>query len=271
MIHVLDNLTVSLLYILAAFVIFFIGKLVYSLLHRSYRLNHELVENDNFALGLTMAGYYLGLIIAIGGCIVGPSQGIIEDLIDIIFYGLISVVLLNLSILINDKFILYGFNNTKELIEDHNCGTGAVECATYIATGMIIFGAISGEGGDLLTALAFWALGQIVLMLAGLVYNLITPYNVHDLIEKDNIAAGVGFAGALVAIGNIIRWALSDDFESWQINITGFVIYSLAGLILLPLVRFLTDKILLPTQNLNAEIANQERPNLGAAFIEAAS
>ena len=63
----------------------------------------------------------------------------------------------------------------------------------------------------------------------------------------------------------------SGDFESWKINLTSFVVYALAGLVLLPLVRFLVDKILLPGQCLSDEIANQEHPNLGAAFIEAVS
>ena len=41
------------------------------------------------------------------------------------------------------------------------------------------------------------------------------------------------------------------------------------GLVLLPLARFLADKILLPGQKLTDEIVNQERPNHGAALIEA--
>jgi len=41
------------------------------------------------------------------------------------------------------------------------------------------------------------------------------------------------------------------------------------GLLILPVVRFVTDKILLPGQNLTDEIVNQEKPNIGAAIIEA--
>jgi hypothetical protein len=33
--------------------------------------------------------------------------------------------------------------------------------------------------------------------------------------------------------------------------------------------RFITDKILLPGQNLTDEIINQEKPNIGAALVEA--
>ena len=86
MIHVLDNLVVSLIYLFSAFIIFFVGKLLFDVLHRSFRLNHELVEKDNFALGIAMAGYYLGLTIAIGGSIVGPSRGLLEDMIDLLAF-----------------------------------------------------------------------------------------------------------------------------------------------------------------------------------------
>ncbi|MFT7149322.1 MAG: hypothetical protein ACI82Q_001181, partial [Nonlabens sp.] len=41
------------------------------------------------------------------------------------------------------------------------------------------------------------------------------------------------------------------------------------GLAFLPLARFLTDKILLPGRNLTDEIVNQEKPNNGAALVEA--
>ncbi len=42
-------------------------------------------------------------------------------------------------------------------------------------------------------------------------------------------------------------------------------------LLTLPLVRLLTDKVLLPTVKLSHEIASQEKPNVGAAYIEASS
>ena len=42
-------------------------------------------------------------------------------------------------------------------------------------------------------------------------------------------------------------------------------------LIIFGIVGFITDKILLPGERLSDEIAKQEKPNLGAAFVEAAS
>ncbi len=259
------------IYLISAFILFWIGKLVKDLTTSSYSVRDELVEKDNAALGVAMAGYYFGLVMAIGGTLSGPSQGLENDLIDIGIYGVLSILLMNLSRLVNDGLILHGFKVRDELIDDQNVGTGVVVAASYIATGLVIFGAVSGEIGGIVTTVIFWALGQIALILAGLVYEWITPYSIHDEIEKDNVAAGVAFAGALVGIGIIVFHASAGDFISWTVNLQDFAIEVVAGLILLPIARFISDVILLPGQKLTDEIANHEHPNLGAGFIEATS
>ena len=267
----IDNLMLAIIYLISAFALFFVGKVVFDRINSSYQLNEELVKKDNSALAIAMVGYYFGLTLSIGGVIVGPSAGLVEDLIDISLYGPLAIILMNASAIINDKFILYKFNNTKELIEDQNVGTGTVECAVYIATGMIIFGAISGQDGSLITAIVFWGLGQIALILTGIIYNLITPYDIHSHIEKNNVAVGVSFAGALLGIGNVIRHAVSGDFHSWSENLSIFLGFTIMGLIFLPIIRFLTDKVLLPGESITDELVHQEKPNIGAAFIEAFS
>ena len=268
---IVQDLIATGIYLISAFVLFWLGKLVKDLTTTSYSVREELVEKDNVALGVAMAGYYFGLVMAIGGTLSGPSQGLENDLIDIGIYGLLAIILLNLSRLVNDGLILHGFKIRDELIDDQNAGTGAVIAASYIATGLVIFGAVSGEIGGIVTTVIFWALGQVALVLAGLVYEWITPYSIHDEIEKDNVAAGVAFAGALVGIGVIVFHASAGNFISWEVNLQDFAIEVVAGLILLPIVRFIADVILLPGQKLTNEIANQEHPNLGAGFIEATS
>ena len=267
----LDNLVSAAVLIVVFFIFFFVGKVVNDLLHREYKLNFELVEKDNAALALALVGYYFGLVLALGGTIVGPSAGLVEDLTDLVIYGILSVILLNISWFLCDKLILYKFKVSEELIRDHNQGTGAVSAGISIASGFIIYGAVSGEGGNIWTVLGFWALGQVILILAGLVYELITPYSIHEEIEKDNVAAGVSFAGALVAIGVIIGLAGEGDFTAWSVDLPVYIGFAILGLILLPIIRLLTDKVLLPTVKLSDEISAQEKPNLGAAYIEAFS
>lgn len=263
----------SVSYVFGAFVMFYIGKLVYDLIHRKIDVKSELVDKDNFAFSIAHTGYLIGLLLAIGSSIVGPSNGIVADFIDMGIYGGISIILLNLSIIICDKVILRRFSVYKEIIEDRNEGTGAVEAAVSIASGLIIFGAVSGESAGvehgILTAVVFWAVGQLVLIATSIIYNLTLSYNVSDEIEKDNVAVGVAFAGILIAIANLVRFAVSGDFISWSESFSNIGFDLVIGLLLLPVVRFLADKVLLPGRKITDELVNQEKPNVGVALIEA--
>lgn len=263
----------AVVYITVAFAIFLIGKFVYQLLHPSFKVKEELVKKDNFAFAVAHVGYYIGLLFSIGSAIVGPSNGLVSDIIDISIYGLLAIVLLNISIFISDYLILRNFSIRKEIIEDQNAGTGIVEGAVSVASGLIIFGAVSGESGGLLfgilTAVVFWAFGQVALIITTRIYNWITPYNLHEHIEKDNVAVGVGFAGAIIAIANLIRFGLVGDFDGWMPTFAEAGFELLVGIILLPVMRVITDKILLPGERLTDEIINQEKPNVGAALVEA--
>jgi uncharacterized membrane protein YjfL (UPF0719 family) len=265
----LDSALTSLVYLAACFILFLLGKWAYQLFHPKVKVQHELVEKDNFAFAIAHVGYFVGLLLAIGSAIVGISNGLVQDMIDVFLYGLLAIVLLNLSIYINDKLILRRFSVYKEIIEDRNAGTGVIEAANGIATGLIIFGAVSGEGGGVVTALVFWAIGQVLLMLTAWVYSLVVPYDVHDYIEKDNVPVGLGFAGAIISIANLIRYGLMTDFISWTESLTTVGLDVGLGLLFLPIVRLFADKILLPGRNLTDELINQEHPNIGAGLIEA--
>ncbi len=273
----LDDLLLGLIYIVVFFALFYVGKLFYTLFHRDFDLNRELVENDNPAVALAVTGYYAGLVMAIGAGVVGPSQGLVADLLDLGIYGGLGIILLNLSVLFCDQVILYKFKVKDELIRDRNQGTGAVLFGTSLASGFILFGAISGDGGSIWTAIVFWASGQILLAVAAFAYNLITPFDLHREIENDNVAAGIAFSGALISLGIIVGLAAEGDFISWQENLTAFLSYALVGLFSLPILRYLTDRLLLPGVKLSHEIMGlkpdetreEKGPNTGAAYIEA--
>jgi uncharacterized membrane protein YjfL (UPF0719 family) len=265
----IDAILTTVVYLARSFVLLIIGNLLYKIIKPWYKLKKELVEKDNLAFAFAHTGYFIGLVLSIGGIMMGETAGILIDLLYIGIYGGISLVLLNLSIIINDKVILRKFSVRKEIVEDQNEGTGLLEGASSIATGLIIMGSIYGDGGGIDTALIYWVIGQGLLVLTSFVYNWITPFDVHDQIEKDNVAVGVGMAGAMVAIGNLIRHGLMHDFESWWVTAEYIAIEAGIGLAFLPIARLIADKILLPGRNLTDELINQEKPNIGAGVIEA--
>ncbi len=273
MLTILDGLLTTLTYIAVSFLLFFIGKMAYQLFHPRVKVAYELVENDNLAFAFAHVGYFIGLLLAIGSVMLGESEGLVNDLMGIGIYGLLSIVLLNLSLIINDKIILSNFDLKKEIFDDKNVGTGIVEGTNAIATGLVVMGAITGEGygdsGPIVNVLVYWILGQVILFVTSKIYNLMTSYDVHDHIEKGNIAVAVGYSGAIMAIGNLINNALAHDFDSWMVTIQDVGFNVIVGFAFLPIARFLTDKILLPGQKLTDEIINQEDPNVGAAIVEA--
>lgn len=258
----------SLVYFISAFILLFLGKLVFQLMNPRYKVNLEMVEKDNLAFAVAQVGYYIGLLFTIGLAVKGESLGLVNDLLAIGLYGIMGIVLLNLAIKINDWLILSKFKVQKEIVDDQNVGTGVVVAASAIATGIIIYHALGMEWVNIWITLIYWVFAQIILIVTAWVYNLIVPYSIHEHIEKDNIAVGIGFAGALVALAIIISYSITDILTGWK-DIILVLIYTIIGLIFLPVARFLTDRILLPGRKLTDEIINQEKPNVGVALIEA--
>lgn len=252
--------------VLLFMVIMLLSKMVNDWL-TPFSVDDELTQKDNVAFAVSIGGYFVATTIVYVGALLGPSKGMFQDLIAVGGYSILGIILLNLSRYINDKCILYKFSNVKEIITDQNVGTGAVQFGSYVASGLIVAGAINGEGGGIVTAVAFFLLGQLALVLFTRFYNVITPFDIHEEIEKDNVAAGVAFGGALIALGVILMKGASGDFISWQHNLKTFGLDALLIFILLPIVRIFFDKIIIPKSDLNHEIKNDK--NLGAGILEA--
>ena len=266
----LDQILPGFIYLAVVLALLVVGKWVYDALHRSFALRTELIEKDNLAVALAVAGYYLGLVIVLSGVVSGPASfSLLDDVIGLAIFGLLGIVLLNVSAWLNDKVVFSKFAIEREIVEDRNAGVGILEGANYVAVGLITAGAMSGEGG-LASGLAFWIAGLVALIVAGILYDRITSYDLHDEIEKNNIAVATAFAGVLIGFGNVIRLAGEGDFVSWNESLTGFGYYTLVGLVLLPFIRLFADKVLLPGARLSDELV-QEQPNLGAGVIEGVS
>ncbi len=265
-----EQILTGFVYLAVALVLLVIGKWVFDVLHRRFVLRTELIERDNLAVAAAVAGYYLGVVIVLGGVVSGPASfNLLDDVIALALFGLLGIVLLNLSAWINDKVVFRRFDNEREIVEDRNVGVGVIEGGNYVAVGLITAGALSGEGG-VASGMAFWVAGLAALVIAGLLYDRVTSYDLHEQVERGNVAVAIAFAGGLVGFGNIIRLAGEGDFVSWNASLTGFGYYAVVGLVLLPLVRLFADKVLLPGARLSDELL-QDSPNLGAGVIEATS
>ncbi len=266
------GILISLAYVFLGVVTLIVAKIIKDFL-TPYKIDVELTAKDNSALGLTLTGYFAAVIIIFLGASVGldpeeplSASELAIELGIVLLYALGGIVALNLGRVIVDKLVLTRFSTVKEIIQDRNVGTAAVEAGCFVATGLIVAGSINGDGGGPLSALAFFGLGQVVLIIFSKFYQLITKYDVHAEIEKDNVAAGVALGSSMVAIGVVLLGATRGDFIGWTENLARFGYFAVLGLVLLLILRKVTDFLLLPGTTIAHEIATDR--NINAAWIE---
>lgn len=237
-------------------------------LFTKYKIDIELVKNDNLAVAVSMCGYYLAIAIIFIGPLLGPTSNLKKDIILVGGYSLLGVLFLNLARVFNDKVVFRQFCNTKKMIEDNNVGVGVVQMSAYLATGLVAAGSLYGRGGGVHTAFAFFVLGQMVLWLFTAIYNFITPFDIHKEIEEGNVAAGISFGGTLIALGIIVSRGVGHSFHDWETNLLWFAEATVIGLVALPIVRLFMDRFIIPGEKLNKEIATDR--NVGAGLLEGA-
>jgi uncharacterized membrane protein YjfL (UPF0719 family) len=268
--NTLTDLPRDIAYIGVALVLLVIATFAKDLM-TPFKIREELTAKDNPAVGLSVAGYYMGvMIVCIGPLLTAPGKDVPlwKDLLETAGYTLLGILLLNASRVILDKVLLRDFSTVKEIIEDRNAGTGAVEMGAYIASGLMIAGALHGRGGGPHTLLIMYAVGQVALILYGMLYRVACRYDVHAEIEKDNVAAGVALGLNLIAIGVVMAKGLSGDFKSLPGHLAQAGIIFVIGTVFLLVLRVAVDYALLPGVKIKKEIVEDQ--NLNAAWVEGA-
>ena len=273
----------GLVYVGLGLVILLLAKLARDVV-TPYKIDDEVTKKNNVAVALRLSGYLAGVIFVFLGALYQPLAVITpeglgfdrafgEEVLRVFLYSLAGIVALNLARPLMDRLILYKFSMEKEIVQEQNVGTGAAEFGMYVATGLLIAGAVAGEGGKTeilaaLTALAFFGMGLAVLVLFSLFYQFTTSFDVHSEIEAKNTAVGIAFGGNLIAIGLVTFKALFGDFVGWGESIAVFLTFAVIGFALLYVLRLLIDLLLLPTVRISNALAVGR--NVGVAFIESA-
>lgn len=240
----------------------------------TYCIDEELTARDNPAFGIAFGGYITGVAIALSGALF-PWQGVTlgMELLTIALFGALAAGLMRLSLWINDRAILHSFCIEKELVTDHNHGTGFVVAGSSIATGFMLRGVMAGFSDSLATGLRdtviYFTVGQLVLIAGGWVYARTARYDVHEEIEKNNHAAGISFGGYLAALGYIVSVALTGATSDWVDEVITALVIATIGVILLVTARVIADFFLLPKSPLAKEVA--EDKNMAAGVMAASS
>ncbi len=242
-----------------ALLILFAGKLFYE---RTSRIpfHKELTERDNPAFGACLAGYLLGIALALTGAF--PLSPVTHWVAvrDMTTGGVLAILLMRASIWINDKLILDHFSIDVEMLRDRNIGAGAAVAGSCIGTGLVLAGALTGSSPTWLHSvrdiLVYWAVGQAFFIGGAWAYYHSTGYDVQETMEHDNnTAAGISLGGFLASLG-ILLWALLQNASTHLAGeLAGILIVALVGIPFLLLASIVTRKLILPRINLPKEIA----------------
>ncbi|MFN8358452.1 MAG: DUF350 domain-containing protein [Candidatus Kapaibacterium sp.] len=263
----------TLLFVSAAtIVIVMIARLVHQMFLKT-RLTEVLIQHDNAALGMSVAGYIFGVLLIIISVLTGPGHDdILTDFILVTTYGISGILYMALAGKFGLSFCLNPSVNASA--QAGNIASGITVGSGYIATGLIVSGVFSGEGeGNILASLVFLVLGQITLYGCTFLYRFLTTYDDIQEITTGNAAAALSYAGLMIAVGLIVGDALTGEFTSYQEGIQDFSIGVLAVLILYPIRQILVQSILLGGRislyggRLDEEISAQK--NIAAGVIEA--
>ena len=270
-IELMDDVVWPLAWTALGVVLLVVAKLVIGFL-LPFRVNEQLTSRDNPAVGLVVGAYLLGVLTIFVGAALGPEPinatpaDRATDMAIAAGYTLGGGLGLIAGLFLIDKGVLRKFSIWKELIEDRNVGTAAILAGATLATSLIVAGAVHGQGGGWYSALAFFALGQVVFVVFAVIYQAVTRYDLHREVEKDNVAAGVSFGLTLLALGIVVLRGVQGDLVDWATNLTQFAMYAVGGSVLLIVAQKFGDVVLLPGTTLPLEIERDR--NLNAAWIE---
>ena len=257
----------SLIFIAISCVMLFIARVLFDKFS-PFKVEEQVKEKNATAL-LAFAGYMLGIVCVFAGAFVGPDAGLFrQDLLWYVVYSFVGIILMTLSGVIVDKLLLNKFDCKKEILEDKNIGTAAVYFAIYLATGLIASACVTGEYGGILSSFVYYALGILFMFLFIKLYDVLTPYSIHEELEKDNYAVGIALAGNIIAMGLILMKATIGDAMTIKENVILYAVDLAAIFLLLPIVRLILCNFIIRHVNINTEIKEN---NVAAGVLEFAS
>lgn len=147
---ILNGIFHSLIYFVMGILILIIGGKVFDFI-TPYDLKHELSENDNVAVGVTQAGFYIALGIIIHSTVSGESYFYVEDksivaifikdMILTVSYFVVGLIALSLGRFILNKTMPFSID--KEIVEDKNVAVGLLEASFYVTIALVVHASFS--------------------------------------------------------------------------------------------------------------------------------
>jgi len=157
------------------------------------------------------------------------------------------------------------------MTEKQNVASGIIKGANYLVTGIVTGAVMLTEVNKPAEALLFLSLALGLIFLSTVYYNIITSFNVKKELYKGNVSVACAAAGAQIAFAILIHSGFQIEHSDWQDSLLSIGVDVLGGVLILPVIRFVVDKVFLPNRKLTDEMVNQKVPNIGAGLFEASA
>lgn len=257
---------------LAAVILIVIARGVYQLVI-GISMTEALITHDNKAAAIALAGFILGVMQVIIPVFSGPAHSFWNDLANVAAYGLIGIVVLTVSGVIFTGYCKATGTDLKGQIAQGNVAAGITAAGAYLAVSGLTSGILTGDGGALLPTIVFWAAGLVAMIVLTHLFRMLTAYDDAALIGQGNIAAALGFAGLMVAVGMMVGYSVAGTFTGYAEGFISFGRFLLLTLLFYPVRQIIVQMLLLGggfslyNGRLDHEIA--EDHNVGAGVLEA--
>jgi uncharacterized membrane protein YjfL (UPF0719 family) len=205
------RLGITAAYVAIVLLFMLMGRLVGNALFRSKRTN----QPPNLALSVRHGGLYLAIAIAMTSALQGNTSGFVHDVVEVLRDGGVSVFALIAAQWLNEWCIVPGLDND-QAVADGNTAVALTEFGSYIATGMIASASFGGGEGSWVSAIVFFAVGQLALIAGFWAQELLLPGSFVDGVIQGREGAGVAVAGVLIALGAILRASIARTFLGWS-------------------------------------------------------
>lgn len=258
--------------VLAMIVLLIIARAVYRLM-LGQSVTDTLINRDNKAAAVSLCGFLLGVINVVIPILSGPSHSFWGDVKGVLAYGIGGIVAMAVASMIFEQYSRVTGVPLREQIAAGNLAAGIVDGAIHFASSQIVAGALSGDGGSIVPTVVFWLAGVAALIALTHVFRILTIYNDSHLIGNGNVAAALGSAGLIVAIGMMVGLAVSGNFTGYAESFRDFGLMLLVVLVLYPVRQIIVQMLFLGGGfsfrggRLDHEIAEDQ--NVGAGLLEA--
>ena len=244
-----------------------LAKLARDLIARSrgYRLAELVVEKDNIAVGVELAGFLLAMVLGLLGGLVVQGTTWWEQALDLLLTGTLVLAVLLLNDQLVSRIVLRGVDCDAAVAEHTNLAVAVVRAAGNVATALVLRGTL-GHDSPLGERLVWVLIGQAALVLLSLAYQALTPYDDVAEVRRKNLAAALPMAGVLLAVGVVVEAAVSGEGAGWGADLLSLAFDLAVSAALVVLLRWGAAKLLLPGARFSDEIARDK--NAGVGLVE---